>query len=957
VLVFTLAALIVAWLAWLCTRDPKINFLSRDDRAEWILFPRAMEASAHGIASLDTIFRREFELTNQPQAARVEIRAAKRAELRINGARVDIAAGRNWKDVSSVDMAAFLRAGKNSIEARVFNDNAPPALWLTMTIADRPALRSDGTWEASYAGSAWRPAALAATPRVPGPGNPMAGGERTFAALRATWLIWLMFAGIAVVICFAANRWLGHLLEPAPAGGLSRRQITLLLSVIGIFWLFLFANNAGLMPFLQGFDSQEHLNYIQYVQERRALPLPNEGFEMFQPPLYYVLSAAALSLGGLAVDSQAGILVLRFLTLIFCFAQVVLVFLSLRLCFPGRLAAQLVGLALAAFLPMQLYPSHYVTNETLAGTLVTASVYLGLRLLLAKNPSTAQFAWLGLGLGAAMLTKATALLLVPPLSLALIIKLALMRTPVASWLRHLGTLTAVFLATCGWHYFKIWREFGTPLVGNWDAASGFSWWQDPGFHTAADYARFGKSLVAPLFSGFWSFADGIYSTLWGDGLCGGVPNLAYRSPWNYDLMVAGYFLALAPTLIVLVGAGAAFWRFIRKPSVEWLLLIGLTGAVMLGVVFMTLKVASYAQIKAFYGLAMLVPFCFFGAIGWELLTRRRRIWQGVLGVLLLVWAMNSFASFWIVRSASQHVYLGLRFELQRKLDIAKAEAEKAVRADPSSSAAQRFLASILTQSGRAHEALPHAQRAVEFNPMDSDCHLQLGTVLAEQGQMESAINETRRALELGPENPAAYNSLLVYLSKLGRSEEAISVVRDALTVTPFNVELHHGLGVALAKKEDFATAANHFVYALLLRPDLAPARANFRLALSFIGKAPDGLKRLQEVALFVPDAPVILNEIAWFFATQPDATLRNGSEAVRLAERASALTSRTAPQILATLAAAYAEAGRFPEAIGVAEEARLQAQSSGNAEVFNLTKKLLAASQQNQAYRDEPAQK
>jgi hypothetical protein len=125
VLVLALAAMAIAWLAWVCLHDPQINFLPRDGRAEWILFPRAMDATAHPVASLDTVFRRQFELDDQPRAARLEIRAGKRAEVKINGTPVPLVAGRSWKDAGSVDVAAFLRAGPNSIEARVFNDNAP----------------------------------------------------------------------------------------------------------------------------------------------------------------------------------------------------------------------------------------------------------------------------------------------------------------------------------------------------------------------------------------------------------------------------------------------------------------------------------------------------------------------------------------------------------------------------------------------------------------------------------------------------------------------------------------------------------------------------------------------------------------------------------------------------------------------------------------------------------------
>jgi tetratricopeptide (TPR) repeat protein len=420
-------------------------------------------------------------------------------------------------------------------------------------------------------------------------------------------------------------------------------------------------------------------------------------------------------------------------------------------------------------------------------------------------------------------------------------------------------------------------------------------------------------------------------------------------------MVAGYLLALAPTVLILAGAAVACRRFIRKPSVDLFVLAGSSGAVTLGVVFMTLKVASYAQVKAFYGLALLVPLCFFGAVGWELLTRGRRFLQGALGVLLLVWAMNSFASYWIIHSVSQYAYVGIKLGSERKMDAALVEARKAVDSDPADAMASRFSALVLNELGRTSESLPYAQRAVELSPLDSAAHLELGVALAGQGETEAALGEARRALELGPENSAACDFSLFCLSKLRRTDEAINAAREGLAVFPYRGELHHALGLALRQKQDFVKAANHFVYALLLRPDLVDARANFRLTLRQIGNAPDGLKRLQEVALFAPDAPLILNEMAWFFATQPEASLRNGPEAVRLAEHACALAGRTAPEMLAALAAAYAESGRFSEAIKVAEEAH--ARSSGNPDMLNLTEKLLAAFQAGHAYHEESGQK
>ena len=194
-LIVVCVGLPVAFLAWLGVRDPGINFLSRDARAEWILFPSAVQARAHSIVSLDTLFRRAFTLDTRPRMARLNVRAAKRIDLKINGVQVPLGAKSNWKNISTVDVLALLRVGTNTIDARVFNADAPPALWLSLC-TDRVALRSDQTWEASFTGSAWRSAVPASAPRLPRAGN-LIGGEQTFDSAAKVWPIWLAFGGIA----------------------------------------------------------------------------------------------------------------------------------------------------------------------------------------------------------------------------------------------------------------------------------------------------------------------------------------------------------------------------------------------------------------------------------------------------------------------------------------------------------------------------------------------------------------------------------------------------------------------------------------------------------------------------------------------------------------------------------------------------------------------------------------
>jgi tetratricopeptide (TPR) repeat protein len=753
--------------------------------------------------------------------------------------------------------------------------------------------------------------------------------------------LWIVLVAIASVVSFLWN------VNSRESTALWLQQM-LLLMLAGL-WLLLFWNNARLLPFHAGFDSKEHLKYINYIQVHRALPLPTDGWEMYQPPLYYLIASASLSACQLSINDTTSIFVLRLLGAFFGIAQFVLVFLSLRLLFPARTA--FVGLLLAAFLPMRLYLAHYVTNEILAAALATLALYLCLRLLRSETPRASQFAWLGLAMGAAMLAKATGILLLPIVIAAIAGKLAVTRAPAAISLRNVGLLLAVCLAVCGWHYARIWLRFGTPLLGNWDVISGFAWWQDPGYHPTADYLRFGRSLINPLFSGFAGFADGIYSTLWGDGLCGGLSSV--NVAWNQQMMAAGYLWALIPTMLVLAGAGVAIIRFIRKPSSELFLLIGFCAVIVLGLVFMTLKVPSYAQAKAFYGLSILTPLCFFGVLGWETLTHGRARLRFILGALFLVWAMNSFTTYWIVPSVPQHLYAVKSLGSEGKVDRAAAEAVKAVEADPSNAAARGFRALSLSELGHDEEAINEAERAIQLNPADSAAHLHLA-ISAKRSDRERAIAEARRAIELGRENSSAYQLLMNCLFESHRYNEATELGRGWLAVSPYDVAAHSALGVAMAQNGDLASAAQHLGYVMLLRPELEQAHADLRRILLSLAKEPDGLQRLRGVAANAPDSPRMLDELAWLLATYPDSKSRDGSEAVRLAERACVLTERGIPALLDTLAAAYGEAGDFPRAISAVEEALKHAHSSGDGDAIKLSEKILTSLREDLAYHEEP---
>ena len=947
-IILAVALLALAHFVRICRYKSSTNFLPGDRRAEWVIFPTAIEMGTRPSVRLDTTFRRQFTLPAPPQNARVLVRAAKHFELKINGLPVDVGVVTNWKHFSTAEITGLLRSGVNTVEARVFNV-APPAFWMALT-ADQMTVRTDSTWEASLAGSAWRPVARAVVPRFPGPGNLSAGGETTGEVWPAVWPIWLLFAVIAGGLWLLADRWWRN----GPRT-FSKVHATVLLGVIALLWIALFWNNGRRLPVPVGFDVGAHVDYIKYVQERRALPYADEGFEMFHPPLFYATSAAVLSAARLSTDDASAVILLRLLTMLFGLAQVCLVFFTLRLLFPSRPSLQVVGVVLAGFLPMQIYMGHNVTNETMAAALMTATIYVAIRWWRTEREAwTAGTVWVGVLLGAALLTKATAVLLVPPLFTALFARLIFRRPPFSVWLRTLGVPALVAFAVCGWHYLRIWRRFGHPLVGNWDVAAGFAWWQDPGFRTVADYFRFGRSLSRPLLGPLAGYWDGLYSTLWGDGLWGGLSDFISRTPWNYSLVVGGYLLALAPTLLILTGIVVALRKLVVRPTLPWFLLLAFPALIAVGLAHIAAN-GSYAAVKAVYGLAALIPLCCFGALGFHLLSRGRRAVHFTLSVLLLVWAANSYISMWIRESAAQHVYNAARFRSIKNVDAALVEATRAVKGDPADATAQSFLSSILAETGRPAAALEHAERAVQLAPRESGAHEQLSRVLLQQGEIDRAMEEARTALKFGPENTAAHALLLSTLIELRRDDEALEAGREALAIAPFIPELHYSLGTAAGRKQEFVLAAHQFVYALLLRPNWAEARPKLQAAVIGMAMSDDGQKPFAELFSLATRSPVILNDLAWLLATHPEVAVRNGEAAVTLAEQAMATKDAAAnPTLWSTTAAAYAEVGRFEEAIAKAEQALALARYSGNEQITRLSERLLTSFRAGQPHRDLP---
>jgi len=258
---------------------------------------------------------------------------------------------------------------------------------------------------------------------------------------------------------------------------------------------------------------------------------------------------------------------------------------------------------------------------------------------------------------------------------------------------------------------------------------------------------------------------------------------------------------------------------------------------------------------------------------------------------------------------------------------------EALRMRPHYPDAHDNLGAVLARMDRLDEALGHMREAVRLRPDRPRALSNLGGGLYRLGRNQEAVEVLRRALRLNPWQPAAHTNLAAALIVLGMPQEAVEHCREAVRLKPEWADPQYNWGLALMVQERWTEAADHLHEAIRLRPGFFEALTSLAVCWVHRGGAAQAVVYLREALRHKPDFVPALDQLAQIRATDPDPALRNGAEAVALAERACALTARRQPGCLATLAAAYAEAGRFAEAVAAAREASALASAVGRGDL------------------------
>jgi len=328
---------------------------------------------------------------------------------------------------------------------------------------------------------------------------------------------------------------------------------------------------------------------------------------------------------------------------------------------------------------------------------------------------------------------------------------------------------------------------------------------------------------------------------------------------------------------------------------------------------------------------------------------RSRFQRRILGVtagvaiIVLAWCAHIQASYWrngetlwrhaiAVTSESFIAYDGLgQFLLDHgRLDEAIDQFQIALNIAPKYPMARTNLGIALAKKGRVDEAIANLRTVLEDYPNDAKAHANLGTALAKKGDSQSAIAAFEKALSIQSPYPSAHYNLGMALDDSGRIDDAIAHYEEAVQEDPHFAEAYYLLGNDLFRTSRIDDAIAAYEGALQNRPVYPEVENNVGLALLKEGRPGEAIAHWENVLANEPDFVPALNNLAWVLAAFPEASIRNGDKALRLADRANQLSGSKDPAVLRTLAAAYAENGRFTEATATAESGLQLANTQNN---------------------------
>ena len=238
-----------------------------------------------------------------------------------------------------------------------------------------------------------------------------------------------------------------------------------------------------------------------------------------------------------------------------------------------------------------------------------------------------------------------------------------------------------------------------------------------------------------------------------------------------------------------------------------------------------------------------------------------------------------------------------------------------IRSDREDSAAYVARGLAYRELREYDKAIADYSEALRLDPKSLAAYLDRGSVWSKKREYDKAIEDFTEAIRLDPKYAGAYSNRGAAWQSKGDYDKAIANYNEAIRLDPKDSVAYYNRGHAWQSKGDLDQSIKDYSTALQLDPKFAAAFCNRGYASENQGHYDDALADYNEAIRLDPKYARAYNARAWIWATCSDARFRDGKQAVASATRACELDPPNAKNHIGTLAAAFAEAGDFENAV------------------------------------------
>jgi tetratricopeptide (TPR) repeat protein len=255
------------------------------------------------------------------------------------------------------------------------------------------------------------------------------------------------------------------------------------------------------------------------------------------------------------------------------------------------------------------------------------------------------------------------------------------------------------------------------------------------------------------------------------------------------------------------------------------------------------------------------------------------------------------------------------------------------------------------RDGEYDFAIRDFRKALEINPENVEARVSLGGALLTTGRLHEAQKELAQALSREPANTSAIYLMGAVLEKQDNFPEAIETYRRALRLDPNHVFTRHSLGRLLLSAGATDEGREHLLEAARLDPDNVSCYLDLGNSFLREQKTDQATAMYRQALERAPNCDAALTSLAIALVRKRRRKPGDIQEALELATKGCKLTRGKSAPALIVLAEAYAAAGRLPEALSAAREARDVARQTGRADLAAAVRGLLQQYEQQMALR------